>query len=145
MHASCQERFKHSIPPQSTIDLFRPTISPDIAAGSETSAGSCVSSSTSTYSPSNCRINITFRFYRPDFRPQSIPRCDCGVPTILRADMKNKINGETDKYWWTCYAGAQNEGKGCNFWRIMDMEREGRGPCVGDLKSSKSLREEAKK
>ncbi|XP_006458249.1 hypothetical protein AGABI2DRAFT_199713 [Agaricus bisporus var. bisporus H97] len=133
MHASCQERFKHSIPPQSTIDLFRPTVNPDIATSSKASPGSCV-----TYPPSNCRINITFRFYRPDFRPQSIPKCDCGVPTILRPDMKSRTDGETEKYWWTCYAGAQNDGKGCKFWRVMDMEREGRGPCVGDLNSPKT-------
>jgi hypothetical protein len=116
MHASTQECFKHSIPPQSTIDVFRPAYpsNPD-----------------ASIQPSTCRINITFRFYRPDFRPPSIPRCKCGVPTILRADMKNRSDGETDRYWWTCYAGAQNDGKGCNFWKVMDMEGEGRGPVVG--------------
>lgn len=49
MHASTQERFKHSIPPQRAIDVFRPTfpshLNPDMVE-------------------SNCRINITFRFYR---------------------------------------------------------------------------------
>lgn len=136
MHASCQEKFKHAIPPQSTIDIFRPTIT-SAATGTEasvsTSLGTSISGPTAAYPPSNCRINITFRFYRPDFRPQSIPRCDCGVPTILRPDMKNRTDGETDKYWWSCYAGAQNDGKGCKFWRILDMKKEGRGPCVGDL------------
>ncbi|KAL0947389.1 hypothetical protein HGRIS_013504 [Hohenbuehelia grisea] len=124
---------------------------------------------------SNVRINITFRFYRPDFRPDSIPRCKCGVPTILRPDMKgtlrsrpqdhavsghpknsdqvtakykatdpgsrrssavSAVNGalaertdqeEPMKYWWTCFAHAQNDGKGCGYWRVMDMEAEGRG------------------
>lgn len=52
--------------------------------------------------------------------------------------MKSRTDGETEKYWWTCYAGAQNDGKGCKFWRVMDMEREGRGPCVGDLNSPKT-------
>ncbi len=46
--------------------------------------------------------------------------------------MKNRSDGKTDKYWWTCYAGAQNEGKGCNFWRVMDMEGEKRGPIIGE-------------
>ncbi|KAF9567595.1 hypothetical protein CPC08DRAFT_626671 [Agrocybe pediades] len=115
MHASCQERFKHSIPPQSAIDLFRPAFPRDSKQ------------TNSVIEPSNCRINITFRFYRPDFRPETIPRRLCGVPTILRPDMKNRNDGETDRYWWTCYAGAQNEGKGCNFWKVMDMEQEGRG------------------
>ncbi|KAK0228026.1 hypothetical protein IW262DRAFT_1532124 [Armillaria fumosa] len=115
MHASCQERFKHSIPPQSSMDLYRPSHPrvPDDA--------------------SNCRINITFRFYRPDFHPSSIPRCKCGIPTILRPDMKNRTDGKTDKYWWTCYAGAQNDGKGCDFWKVTDMEKEGRGPVVSDI------------
>lgn len=111
MHAPCQEKFKHSVPPQPTIDIFKPQFPREPGASIE---------------PSNCRINITFRFYRPDFRPPSIPRCDCGVPTILRPDMKNTINGETDQYWWTCYAGAQNEGKGCKFWKVMDIKKEGR-------------------
>ncbi|KAF9049311.1 hypothetical protein BDZ89DRAFT_1033151 [Hymenopellis radicata] len=134
MHASCQERFKHSIPPQSSMDMFRPPFPREPGAPIE---------------PSNCRINITFRFYRPDFRPDSIPRCKCGVPTILRSDMKNRSDGKTDKYWWTCYAGAQNEGKGCNFWRVMDMEGEKRGPIIGEAsgniahtQSSLGLREE---
>jgi len=111
MHASCQEKFKHSIPPQLAIDIFKPPLPREPGAPIE---------------PSNYRINITFRFYRPDFRPLSIPRCDCGVPTILRPDMKNTIDGETDRYWWTCYAGAQNEGNGCKFWKVMDMKGEGR-------------------
>jgi len=116
MHASCQERFKHSIPPQNAVDLFRPTFPQTTGDTTE---------------PSNYRINITFRFYRPDFRPSTIPRCQCGVPCILRPDMKNRNNEETDRYWWTCYAGAQNEGKGCKFWKVMDMKEEGRGPCIG--------------
>ncbi|KXN90534.1 hypothetical protein AN958_04206 [Leucoagaricus sp. SymC.cos] len=147
MHASCQERFKHSIPPQSAIDIFRTTITrssatiipedPVSSAGLRTSNSITeASTSTAAYPPSNCRINITFRFYRPDFRPQSIPRCDCGVPTVLRPDMKNRTDGKTDRYWWSCYAGAQNDGKGCKFWKVMDMKKEGRGPCVGDGVSS---------
>src|SRR5271170_2961673 len=106
MHASCQERFKHSIPPQPSIDIYHP---------------SYPRSSEETIEPSNCRINITFRFYRPDFHPHSIPRCKCGIPTVLKPDMKNRQDGQTDRYWWICYAGAQNDGKGCNFWKLMDM------------------------
>ena len=45
--------------------------------------------------------------------------------------MKNRQNGR-DKYWWTCYAGAQNDGKGCSFWKVMDVKAEGRGPFVAD-------------
>ncbi|KAJ3510591.1 hypothetical protein NLJ89_g4587 [Agrocybe chaxingu] len=123
MHASCQERFKHAIPPQNAIDLFRPTF-PKTPNG--------------TVEPSNCRINITFRFYRPDFRPESIPRCKCGVPMALRPDMKNQNEEETDRYWWSCYAGAQNDGKGCKYWKVMDMKGEGRGPYVGDSSTARA-------
>ncbi|TFK29795.1 hypothetical protein FA15DRAFT_581456 [Coprinopsis marcescibilis] len=116
MHASCQETFKHSIPPQNSIDKFRPPLPRPSKTETE---------------PSISRINITFRFYRPDFRPPSIPKCHCGIPTILRPDMKGRVGDATYKYWWTCYAGAQNDGKGCNFWKVMDMSAEGRGPCIG--------------
>ncbi|KZT02163.1 uncharacterized protein LAESUDRAFT_730502 [Laetiporus sulphureus 93-53] len=142
MHASTQETFKHSVPPQSVIDLFHPPFPPppDFSAPDERKQRS-------TASPSNCRINMTSRFYPPDFRAQATLRCNCGVPCILRPDMKNRYrkpsetsgHGEglnhvtvdegtghplrknmVDKYWWTCYAGAQNDGKGCGFWKVMD-------------------------
>lgn len=115
MHASCQERFKHSIPPQSAIDLYRPAYPQTDGRPIEST---------------NVRINITFRFYRPDFAPPSIPRCKCGIPTVLRPDMKNVNNNIAERYWWACYAGAQNEGKGCNYWEVLDMKSEKRGPCI---------------
>ncbi|KAF4604136.1 hypothetical protein EYR38_004558 [Pleurotus pulmonarius] len=132
--------------------------------------------------PSNVRINITFRFYRPDFRPARTPRCRCGVPMILRPDMKNtmgmrdgemksragggsgeggkrkgegmngnwngsKVDGSGEggemKYWWTCYAYAQNEGRGCGLWKVMDLQAEGRGwrPRGKDSKDSEDSEE----
>jgi len=42
-------------------------------------------------------------------------------------------DGEKVKYRWACHAAAQNEGKGCNFWKVMDMKAEGRGPVVGNM------------
>lgn len=102
--------------------MYRPTFPPPPSLSQEYTP----------FEPSNCRINITFRFYRPDFKPSSTLRCKCGVPTILKPDMKNRHEGTTDRYWWTCYAGAQNDGKGCNFWKVMDMKQEGRGPVVRD-------------
>ena len=166
MHASCQEMFKHSIPPQRVIDPFHPPFPHPREAGFEQHAHSdtlhtVASSDSKTPSPpSNARINITFRFYRPDFRPSTTPRCKCGVPCILRPDMKNRYSqpapksdsterdtgaaGSTKeggdpkrdfvaKYWWTCYAGAQNDGKGCGFWKVMDVKAEGRGPFAGEI------------
>ncbi|KAG9032468.1 hypothetical protein FRB95_001443 [Tulasnella sp. JGI-2019a] len=122
MHASCQEHFKHSIPiiPGSGIDVFRPQFPRD---------------DTSAY---NERINVTFRFYRPDFTPGSIPRCKCDVPTVLRANQKGRERTLVDsgavemRYFWMCYGGAQNEGKSCGFVKALDMEAEGRGPLLGE-------------
>ncbi|KZT68184.1 hypothetical protein DAEQUDRAFT_728231 [Daedalea quercina L-15889] len=161
MHASTQERFKHSIPPQNSLDLFHPPFPPpsDLRTGFDNRPGF---RATTRGEASNARINVTFRFYRPDFRAQTTPRCKCGVPCILRPDMKNRYTapppGKSDaavfgdasgagahqdasdagrdlvtKYWWTCYAGAQNEGKGCGLWKVMDVKAEGRGPFVGPL------------
>ncbi|KAH9966691.1 hypothetical protein BC827DRAFT_1177720 [Russula dissimulans] len=140
MHASTQERFKHSIPPRSTIDRFHPPYPPP------------PDHPELVFDPGNCRINITFRFFRPDFHPDTIPRCRCGEMTTLRPDMKGRQREAegNDKglrspeslreergvtgYWWTCTAGDQNEGKGCGFWKVMDVKAEGRGPFVSDLK-----------
>ena len=136
MHASTQERFKHSIPQQKAIDLFRPSLPPPFPMDHDVA---------------NYRINITFRFYRvrtpqliaetvvpltftqPDFHPETTPRCRCNSPCILRADMKGRKE-EDIRYFWMCYAGAQNDGKGCTFVQVMDCIAEGRGPFVKDLK-----------
>lgn len=153
MHASCQEMFKHSVPPQRTIDLFHPPFppSPDLQHVIPASENN------GTLAGSNVRINITFRFFRPDFRPSTTPKCKCGVPCVLRPDMKNRYTYDDDspakgnetstpgggkpassrksavsKYWWACNGGAQNEGKGCGMWKVMDVKAEGRGPFAGD-------------
>lgn len=147
MHASTQERFKHCVPPQNTLDVFRPSYPRRTRVGSNERA--------TNIEPSNCRINITFRFYRPDYRPHTIPRCKCGVPAVLKPDMKGRVDGPAaahdDKhsadssegggaqdeysirYWWMCYAGAQSEGKTCGMWKVMDAAAEGRGPFVATL------------
>lgn len=143
MHGGCQEKYKHCIPSQKTVDTFKPPLI----------AESHIE-----------RINITFRFYRPDFQPsrpsslavnslhgaQGTPRCLCGIPTILRADQKGKASvglkhegrlagpstsyspPETElQYFWQCQGSLQNEGKGCRFFRLLNMHGEGRGPCLG--------------
>lgn len=151
MHASTQEIFKHTIPPQAALDLFHPQFPPPphLSFSSTTTASNSAPRAQASDQgddteaafdpdPSNCRINITFRFYRPDYRPSSIPHCRCDVPTILRPDMKGRPEKGKEqermmKYWWTCYAGAQNDGKGCGFWKVMDVQAEGRGPFVDPL------------
>ncbi|KAA1099404.1 hypothetical protein PGT21_006404 [Puccinia graminis f. sp. tritici] len=162
MHGGCQERYKHCIPPQPSLDVFKNPLQP-----------------TDTRIE---RINITFRFYRPDFRPsRSIPirnasssslssgpnpnqqdstevcvtpRCRCGIPAILRADQKGKVAAsrarprlETSasttadhaefQFFWHCQAGQQNSGKGCNFFQILNFQAERRGPCIGDQNENK--------
>jgi len=112
MHASTQERFKHSVPLQKAVDLFHSPFPPPFKM---------------EHDVSNYRINITFRFYRPDFRPETTPRCRCNIPCVLRADMKGRTADEI-RYFWMCYAGVQNEGKGCSFLKVMDCVSEGRGP-----------------
>jgi hypothetical protein len=139
MHASCQERFKHSIPTQAVIDPFHPPF--PRAEESEQDQLKNLQATGHMTPAYKTRINITFRFYRPDYRPSTVPKCKCGVPCILRPDMKNRYAEDekgqdkktTQKYWWTCYGGAQNDGKGCNFWQTMDVKAEGRGPFAGDI------------
>ena len=155
MHASCQEMFKHSVPPQRTIDLFHPPFPPP----PELLHVMPAPEDGDTQPGSNVRINITFRFFRPDFRPSTTPKCKCGVPCVLRPDMKNRYTCDDDsptkksnetsttggdekpasskrsavaKYWWACNGGAQNEGKVCGMWKVMDVKTEGRGPFAGD-------------
>lgn len=111
---------------------------------------------------SNVRINVTFRFFRPDFLSHTIPRCDCGIPCILRPDMKNRYRHETGndleggtstqaaaldasskgthnmkaavtRYWWACAVGGRNDGKGCKYWKMMDVKVEGRGPFAAEV------------
>lgn len=99
---------------------------------------------------------MTFRFYRPDFAPLSnspgaslpppnyagTPLCRCGTPTHLRPDArgraKNRLAGSSKAptgaeeeeellFFWTCNAGAQDKGKTCGYFELLNMEKEGRG------------------
>ncbi|KAG9019637.1 hypothetical protein FRB90_011983 [Tulasnella sp. 427] len=127
MHAGCQEHYKHTIPiiPGTGIDAFKPTFPRD------------PSTPLTSY---NERINVTFRFYRPDFAPSMTPRCKCNVPMTLRAQQKarGRLSVESGnaemRYLWQCNAGAQNDGKACGMTKVMDMKMEGRGPTLGDVR-----------
>ena len=135
MHPPTQEVFKHAIIPQTVIDTFR--YRPSSSTPSTASTSFFGNDPDSELKSSTCRINITFRFFRPDYRPSTIPRCKCGEATILRPDMRGKRdkNGRLDRYWWACQAGkkVENEGKDCGMWKEMDARAEGRGPFIGDL------------
>ncbi|WWC68770.1 uncharacterized protein I206_102705 [Kwoniella pini CBS 10737] len=164
MNGGCQERFKHTVPPQKALDLYRPSFDK-----AETPIPLC---DQKTYTS---RINITFRFYRDDFHPEptigpygpreGTPLCKCGIPTLLRADQKAKArtrllppspqkssSTSADSagaglckekgddfviddmlYFWQCQSPAKTgDMKGCGFFKILDMKKEGRGPCLKD-------------
>lgn len=163
MHASTQEMFKHAVPPQSSIDMFHPPFPPPPSLTDDKTRLAQLQGA------SNARINVTFRFFRPDFLSRTIPRCDCGIPCILRPDMKNRLEASTAgpsksvssnvlkdtsrkqdppgpptkrthsekeavaRYWWACAVGGRNDGKGCRYWKVMDVKAEGRGPFASDV------------
>jgi alkylated DNA repair dioxygenase AlkB len=86
MHAEMQEEWKHSIAPASNI-------TPHPVAG-------------------NRRINITYRWYREEFRPKYTPKCKCGLPTVLKTVQKQKVN--RGRYMWMCQVGNKpGAGEGC--------------------------------
>ncbi|KAL7419602.1 hypothetical protein Q5752_005514 [Cryptotrichosporon argae] len=178
MAGGCQERWKHTVPPQKALDLFRPAWDEDM--------NPVPPDRQKTYTS---RINITFRFYREDFLPEpgtgpyglreGTPMCRCGIPATLRADQKAKARARLREgasrttetgltagtepslgpepsddalgatsgdagpalltvvdddmmFFWQCQSpGFTGEMKGCGFFRLLDMRREGRGPCIG--------------
>lgn len=156
MHASTQEKFKHAVPLQNSIDMFHPPFPPPPSLTDDKTRLAKLQGA------SNVRINVTFRFFRPDFLSHTIPRCDCGIPCILRPDMKNRYRHETGndleggtstqaspsgassggtrgmkaavtRYWWACAVGGRNDGKGCKYWKVMDVKVEGRGPFAAEV------------
>jgi hypothetical protein len=173
MHAGTQELYKHTVQPARSLDVFKPPYDNELRRLEPKERKGYTS-----------RINVTFRFYRPDFRPypgsgisgasgrrQGTPVCRCGVQCILRADQKGKVraanaaagSSSADKsistsskpaaavsgnvktvdsalsgmiYFWQCQSSSiTGSEKGCGFFRVLDWRAEGRGPCIGDLKS----------
>ncbi|KIX99938.1 uncharacterized protein Z520_04576 [Fonsecaea multimorphosa CBS 102226] len=88
MHAEMQEEWKHSIAPALTV-------TPHPTAG-------------------NKRINITYRWYREEFRPKNTPKCKCGVPCVLKTVQKQRAN--RGRYMWMCQVGNKpSGGEGCGW------------------------------
>jgi hypothetical protein len=88
MHAEMQEEWKHSIAPAQAITPHPLT--------------------------DNKRINITYRWYREEFRPKYTPKCKCGVPCVLKCVQKQKSN--RGRYMWMCQVGNKPEGgDGCGW------------------------------
>lgn len=95
MHAEMQEEWKHSIAPA-------PQITPHPLAG-------------------NKRLNITYRWYREEFRPKFTPKCRCGVPCVLKCVQRQKAT--RGRYMWMCQVGSKpGAGAGCGQfeWAMFD-------------------------
>ena len=98
MHAEMQEEWKHSIAPALNI-------TPHPLAG-------------------NKRINITYRWYREDFRPKNTPKCKCHVPCVLKVVQKQKAT--RGRYMWMCQVGNKPEGGlGCGFFEWAKFTDDG--------------------
>ncbi|GJC79166.1 hypothetical protein ColLi_02004 [Colletotrichum liriopes] len=97
MHAEMQEEWKHSIAPAQSID-------PHPVAG-------------------NKRINITYRDYRAEMHPRHTPKCDCGIPCVLRVVQRKKENH--GKYFWMCHGGNVPGKDSCSFFQWGRFDDDG--------------------
>jgi alkylated DNA repair dioxygenase AlkB len=97
MHAEMQEEWKHAITPAQTV-------SPHPVSG-------------------NCRINVTYRWYRDTLHPRNTPRCRCGAPAILRCAQRKQEN--RGRYMWMCYAGYTPGKEGCSFFQWAEFDDDG--------------------
>lgn len=102
MHAEMQEEWKHSVTPALSID-------PHPVSG-------------------NRRINITYRDYRANMHPRFTPKCNCGIPCVLRVVQRKKEN--FGKYFWMCHAGNIPDKSGCTFFKWAEFDDDG-NPKVG--------------
>ncbi|KAI0132535.1 GRF zinc finger domain-containing protein [Xylariales sp. AK1849] len=97
MHAEMQEEWKHSISPAQAID-------PHPIAG-------------------NRRINVTYRDYRANLHPKNTPRCNCGIPAVLKVVQKRKLN--FGKYFWMCHGGYVPGKDSCSFFQWAEFDDDG--------------------
>lgn len=111
MHAEMQEQWKHSIAPANAID-------PHPLAG-------------------NKRINITYRHYKEAFHPRFTPRCNCGVPTVLRCVQKKAEN--LGRYMWMCHSGYTPGQKGCTFFKWAEFDEDGEPPWKQKVRAEKEM------
>ncbi|ROT40702.1 hypothetical protein SODALDRAFT_242079, partial [Sodiomyces alkalinus F11] len=97
MHAEMQEEWKHCISPAQSVD-------PHPVSG-------------------NRRINITYRDYRASMHPRHTPRCECGIPCVLRVVQRKKEN--FGKYFWMCHAGNVPGEESCSFFQWARFDDDG--------------------
>ena len=98
MHAEMQEEWKHSVSPAASID-------PHPVSGRK-------------------RINITYRDYRAEFRPELTPRCRCNIAAILRVVQRKQENH--GRYFWMCHAGNMPGRQGCTYFQWAEFDDDGR-------------------
>lgn len=92
MYAPTQEDFKHTIPPANSITPFKEGIID--------------------------RINITFRYFKREFRESEGEWCKCNLRCDLRVinlDLRNK-----GRYFWRCSAPEKDGRKGCGYFRVVE-------------------------
>ncbi len=114
MWGSCQEDWKHSIHGGGVLDLH------PIAR--------------------NKRINITYRMYRDEYRPEKLPRCKCGQVVLRSARRKadeeasavrgEDMDGNLDvyggrRYFWHCDGDKRPEGEGCGYFKWAEFDEHG--------------------
>ncbi|RKP38079.1 hypothetical protein BJ085DRAFT_14470 [Dimargaris cristalligena] len=92
MLPSMQEEYQHSVPRYTPID-------PHPLSG-------------------NIRINLTFRYSRPDYSADHTPHCHCGVPCELRAVTKQEAT--LGRYYYMCETDAVHGQGKCSFFQWMD-------------------------
>ena len=102
MHAEMQEEWKHSIAPARSID-------PHPLA-------------------KNKRLNITYRCYKDSLHPKFTPKCNCGVPAVLRCMQKKKES--RGRYFWMCHTSFQTDMDGCSFFTWAEFDDDGNPPWV---------------
>ncbi|RKP11625.1 hypothetical protein BJ684DRAFT_1276, partial [Piptocephalis cylindrospora] len=88
MHPPCQEEWTHQIPSH--------------RVGLHSVSGPA-------------RINLTFRMYRPEWGPSSVPKCHCGIPAILKSVVKQQHG--FGRYFYFCDARKASDGDKCSFFQ----------------------------
>jgi hypothetical protein len=97
MHAEMQEDWKHCVTAAQSID-------PHPIAGSK-------------------RINITYRDYRSNMHPRHTPKCDCGIPCVLRVVQKKRENH--GRYFWMCHGGNVPGKENCSYFQWGEFDDDG--------------------
>ncbi|KAF2739573.1 putative CUE domain protein [Polyplosphaeria fusca] len=116
MHAEMQEEWKHSIAPALAID-------PHPLAG-------------------NRRLNITYRCYKANLHPNFTPKCECGVPTVLRCATRRKES--RGRYMWMCHTNYVPGEKGCGYFQWAEFDDDGDPPWAAKAKAMVKTQQEAK-